>query len=209
VAVEQLDDPPAVEVGDDRGQLAAAAVVGLIERQPPRRPRLAARRELVASARPKGAGDLVAARALTARHLRVGGTNAYPLEQAPPETPRHALARRQLRVRLGERPPTPPAAVAPLTPHQMGHASRDRQVAHPHPRSLLDLQRRAPAVGAAAGPRDQLDLEVEPVAPLDYALHLEPLKTDEATNVVPHPLFPLAPRAMTTRSLKGAADVSS
>jgi hypothetical protein len=51
--------------------------------------------------------------------------------------------------------------------------------------------------------------EVEPVALLDNALHLEPLQTDKAANVVPHPLFLLAPRSMTTRSLKGAADVSS
>jgi hypothetical protein len=41
------------------------------------------------------------------------------------------------------------------------------------------------------------------------ALHLEPLKTDEAANVVPHPLFLLAPRSMTTQSLVRAADASS
>jgi hypothetical protein len=51
--------------------------------------------------------------------------------------------------------------------------------------------------------------EVEPVALLDHALHLEPLQTDEVANVVLHPLFLLAPRSMTTRSLKGAADISS
>jgi hypothetical protein len=202
-AVEHLDDPPTVEVGDDRGQLAAAAVVGLVERQPPRRPRLAAGGELITSARSEGTGDLVARRALPARHLGVRRAAAHPLEHAPPEAPRHALARRQLRVRLGERPPTLPAAVAALAPHQMRHAARDRPVAHPHHRTLLDLQRRAAAARAAAGPRDQLDLEVEPVALLDYALHPEPLETDDAANVVLHPLFLLAPRSMTTRSLKG------
>lgn len=91
----------------------------------------------------------------------------------------------------------------------MGHAARQRQVAHPHPRALLDVDRRPPAAGAAARPRDQLDLEVEPVANLDHTLHLEPVQADEAAKVTLHPLFLLAPRSMTTRSLKGAADVSS
>jgi hypothetical protein len=84
----------------------------------------------------------------------------------------------------------------------------DRQVAHPRHRALLDLDRRAAAPGAAAGTRDQLELEVEPAAHLNDALHLEPLEPDEAANVVVHPLFLLAPQFMTTRSLEGAADVS-
>jgi hypothetical protein len=207
-AVEHLDHPLAVEVGDDRGKLAAAAVVGLIERQPPRRPRLAARGELVLRARSEGAGDLVARRALTARHLGMGGAAAHPLEQAPAEAPRHALARRQLGMGLGERPPAAPAAVAALAPHQIRHSAGDRQVAHPHHRAVLDVNRRTPAIGAATRARDQLDLEVEPVAPLHHPLHLEALQADEAANVIPHPLFPLAPQFMTTRSLEGAADVS-
>jgi hypothetical protein len=84
----------------------------------------------------------------------------------------------------------------------------DRQVAHPHHRSLLHVKRRAPAIGAATGARGQLDIEVEPAAPLDNALHLEPLKANEAANVVLHPLFLPAPQFTTTRSLEGAADVS-
>jgi hypothetical protein len=64
-------------------------------------------------------------------------------------------------------------------------------------------------MGAATGARDQLDLEVELVSPLDHALYLEALQADEAANVVLHPLFLLAPQFMTTRSLEGAADVSS
>jgi hypothetical protein len=47
--VAQLDQRPS------RGELAAATVVGLVERQPPRRPRLAARVELVLCARGEGA----------------------------------------------------------------------------------------------------------------------------------------------------------
>jgi hypothetical protein len=49
--------------------------------------------------------------------------------------------------------------------------------------------------------------QVEPVALVDNPLHLEPLKAAEAANVVLHPLFLLAPRSLTTRSLKRAADV--
>ena len=137
------------------------------------------------------------------------GAAAHPLEQTPPEAPRDALARRQLGMGLRERPPARGAAIAALAPHQMGHAPGDRQVAHPHPRAVLDLERRAAAARAAAGPRGQLDLEVEPVAHLDHALHLEPFQPDETGKVVLHPLFLLAPRSMTTQSLKGTADVSS
>jgi hypothetical protein len=36
--VEHLDHPPPVEVGDHRGQLAFAPVVGLIQREPPHVP---------------------------------------------------------------------------------------------------------------------------------------------------------------------------
>ena len=46
--------------------------------------------------------DLVPRGALTARHLSVRRTAAHPLEKAPPQVPRHPLARRQLRVPLGE-----------------------------------------------------------------------------------------------------------
>jgi hypothetical protein len=64
-------------------------------------------------------------------------------------------------------------------------------------------------MGAQSSTGDQLDLEVEPVAYLHDALYLEALQADEAANVVPHPLFLPAPQFMTTRSLEGAADVSS
>jgi hypothetical protein len=66
-----------------------------------------------------------------------------------------------------------------------------------------------PQPGQAARPRDQLDLEVEPVALLDDALHPEPLQAHEAAKVTLHPLFLLAPRSMTTQSLVRAADVFS
>jgi hypothetical protein len=77
-----------------------------------------------------------------------------------------------------------------------------------HPRTVLDLQRRAPEPRTAARISGQLDLEVELAALLEHTLYLEPLQTDDAANVVPHPLFLLAPRSMTTQSLRGAADVS-
>jgi hypothetical protein len=56
---------------------------------------------------------------------------------------------------------------------------------------------------------DQLNLEVEPAARLENGLHLEALVTDEAANVLLHPLLLLAPRSMTCRRLCGAAEVSS
>jgi hypothetical protein len=42
---------------------------------------------------------------------------------------------------------------------------------------------------AAYRSRDQLDREVGPAAPLDHALHLEALKTDEAAKGILHPLL--------------------
>jgi hypothetical protein len=112
-------------------------VVRLVERQPPRRPRLAARGELVLRARSEGAGDVVARRALTARHLGVRGGAADPLEHVPTEATRDALAGWQLGMGLGERAPATPTAIAALAPHQVRDPSSDRQVAHPHYRAAL------------------------------------------------------------------------
>jgi energy-converting hydrogenase Eha subunit B len=64
--VEHLDHAPAVQVRDDGGQLAAAAVMGLIERQPAR-PAVAATRLALVGALGERAGYLVAARAFLAR----------------------------------------------------------------------------------------------------------------------------------------------
>jgi hypothetical protein len=204
--VEHLHHAPAVEIGHHRRELPAAAVMRLVERQPPRRaPR--PRRQLLGTVA-KGTRDLVARGGFLARHLCVGGTPADAREQPPAKAPRDPLARRQLRVLLGERPAARPAQEAALAPHQIGPAARQRQVAHPHPRALLHLERAPPAAGAQAGPRDQLDFEVEPVANLDNALHHEPFQPDETGKVILHPLLLLAPRSMTTQSLQRAADVS-
>jgi hypothetical protein len=138
----------------------------------------------------------------------MGGPAAHPREQPPAEAPRHTLARRQLGRVFRERVPTPGTAVAALAPHQIGDPTGDRQVAHPQG-PPIDVDRRVPSPRTAAGPRDQLNLEVEPVGDFNNALHLEPLQADEAANVVLHPLFLLAPQFMTTQSLEGAADVSS
>jgi hypothetical protein len=81
--MEHLDDAAAVDVRDDRGDLAAPALVGLVERPPPRTARLAARFKLVVGARAEAPRGLVARGALTARHLGVGGPAAHPLERAP------------------------------------------------------------------------------------------------------------------------------
>jgi hypothetical protein len=75
--------------------------------------------------------------------------------------------------------------------------------------AFLDVECGAPAVAAGAGARDQLDLEVELVARVFEACHLEPVQADETGKVGLHPLFLLAPRSITTQSLVRAADVLS
>jgi hypothetical protein len=60
-------------------------VVGFVERQPPRRPRFAAGRELVLRARSEGTRDLVARRPLVAGDLGVRAAAAQPLEEMPAE----------------------------------------------------------------------------------------------------------------------------
>jgi hypothetical protein len=126
----------------------------------------------------------------------------------PPEAFGHALTRGQLRVRLGERAPALGAAVAPLAPHQPGHSPADRQIAHAHQWALLDPHLAAAAVSASGGAREQLDLRVELLTRLSHCGHDKAIQPDETGSVVLHPLFLLAPRSLTTRSLKGAADVS-
>jgi hypothetical protein len=193
---------PAVEAGDDRRELPAAAVLGLGERQPLRRRRLAARGELVPSARSESPLNLVAGRALAARHLGIGGPAAHPRERPPAEAPRHTLARRQLGRGFRERLTTPGTAVAALAPHQIGDPTGDRQVAHPQG-PLIDVDRRVPSPRTAAGPRDQLNLEVEPVGDLNNALHLEPSRATRQLTWSCIRCVPLAPQFMTTQSLEG------
>jgi hypothetical protein len=77
----------AVQVGDDGGQLAAAAVVRLIQRQAPRTRVELARLELVG----ERAGDLVAAGVLLARDLGVPGTIDDALGQPRAEAGAHPL----------------------------------------------------------------------------------------------------------------------
>jgi hypothetical protein len=184
-----------------------AAVMGLVQRQPARSAVAIARLALVGAVG-EGASDLIPAGALLARDLGVRRAVSDALAQPRAETPGHPLARRQLLVRLGERASAPLAAVAALAPHQPRHPPRDRQVPHRHEWAILDAQLPAAAVGAADGARDELDLQVELVAgPLHFG-HGKALQPDKAGSLVLHPLFPPAPRSQTTRSLRGAADVS-
>ena len=78
--VEDLDHRPAVEIRGDRGQLAAAPVVGLVEREATGRPPLAPLGELVGGVT-KGALNLIARGPLAARHFGVGGAADDPLAQ--------------------------------------------------------------------------------------------------------------------------------
>ena len=85
-------------------------MVRLIEGEPPRRPSGGVRDQLDRGPEREGAPDLVAARCLGTRDLGVGGALTRPLEQAPPEPPRHPLPRRQLLVPLRKRAPARAAA---------------------------------------------------------------------------------------------------
>ena len=162
--VEHFHDTAAVEVGDHGRELLATAVVCLIKREPAHRAPLPQRETIGAVA--KGTRHLVARRVLLRGDLGVRAARAHALEQPLAKAPRNPLAWRQLRVGLGVGPPARPTLEAALAPHEIGLPPRQRQVAHAHPRALLDLERGAPAARAQGGPRDQLDLEVELVANL-------------------------------------------
>src|SRR5712691_7720280 len=148
-ALEHLDDAAAIGVTDDRHQpLRAAPVRGLVDRKPAReRPRAGS--ELPGGAEPEGALDLVAARLLLARDLELGAARAQPREEVGAEARADPLPGGQAGMRLAEAVPAAAAAKAPLAPDERYPPARKRQVAHPHPRSLLHLQVR-PATQAAA-----------------------------------------------------------
>jgi hypothetical protein len=129
-AGQHLDDASAVKVRDDRGQLATAAMVRLIKRQPARRAILPPRDELVAGDRERP-GDLVAAGALIARDLGVRAASPTALEQMRAKPGADPLTRRQRRVRLGEGPLASLADKPALAPPQERDPTRDGQIAHP------------------------------------------------------------------------------
>jgi hypothetical protein len=105
-----------------------APVGGLIERQPPRRSPLARRQQHIATVGER-ARYLMARRVLVARDLGVRCPALAALEQVRAEASAHALARRQLRVGLGERAPArlaTEAALAPTSDTSHGQRSADR-----------------------------------------------------------------------------------
>ena len=55
---------------------------------------------------------------------------------------------------------------------------------------------------------DQLDLQVELSTQLIDSRNDQSVQTEQTANVIPHPLFLLAPRSLTKPSLERAADVS-
>src|SRR5205823_2231327 len=141
------------------------------------------------------APDLVAGRLLAARDFGVGGALARARKQTPPEPPRYSLPRGQLLMPFRERAAADATAKAAFAPDQEGAPAGDRQVAHAHDRSLLHLHVRPPARRAHRGGRDELDLEVELVAPLSHRLHNEAIQTEQSAKFLQHPLFLLAPRS--------------
>jgi hypothetical protein len=108
-------------------------------------------------------------------------------------------------VGLGEGALAPLVAEAAFAPDEIGDTPSKRYLARPHHRTLLDHDRRAPAVRAQAGARDRLDVEVEPVANLDTALYLQAIQPDQAGKVVLPPVVLLVSRSVTTQSLPRAA----
>lgn len=187
--IEHLDHAAAVQVGNHGGQLMAAAVMGLVQRQPARRALALACRESLGAVG-EGAGDLVAGGVLLAGDLSVRGAADDALGQPCSEADGHPPTGGKLLVGLGERAPAFGAAVAALSPHQPRRSPGDWQVAHPHPGSLLDVYIGAAAVWAAGGARERLDLQVEPLADLLDSGHDKAIQPDEAGSVVLHPLFP-------------------
>jgi hypothetical protein len=139
----------------------------------------------------------------------MGGPAPDPLKQPEPEPPRRTLARRQLRVLLGEMPPASPAAVAAIElPRCVARPAIGKSRTRTTGRSLTSIDERPHREQQPARAASSTSKSSWP-ALLDHPPHLEPLKTDEAPNVVLHPLFLLAPRSMTTQSLVRAADASS
>ena len=118
----------------------------------------------------------------------MGAAGAGALGEPCPEARGEPPARAPLLTAL-EWVPTLLAAVATLAPAQGGPAAAKRQISHRHHGPLVDLQVRSRAVGASLRSRDQLDLEVELVAPFDDVRDPEAIQADEAANVILHPLF--------------------
>jgi hypothetical protein len=124
-AIEHLDHAAAVQIGDHGGQLIAAAVMGLVQRQPAR-PALAIPRLEPLGALGEGAGDLVAGGVLLARDLGVRGAADDTLGQPRSEADGHAPTGGQVLVGLGERPRALHTAAAALAPHQSPRSPGDR-----------------------------------------------------------------------------------
>jgi hypothetical protein len=144
---------------------------------------------------------------LLACHLGVGVAGSAALERPRSEPGADPLARRQLGVCLGERSLACLAEVPPPAPHEIRQAAGDRQITDPHHIAILNRQRAPSAPPTASGPIAQLDLELKPPAMIGDRGHDQPVNPDKTANVILHPLFLLV-RASTTRSLRGAADVS-
>jgi hypothetical protein len=92
-AGEHLDHPPAIEIRDDRRELATAAVMRLIQRQPARRPVPAPSDELVTGERERSV-NLLAAGALITSHLGVRAAAAATLEHVGTKPRADPLTRR-------------------------------------------------------------------------------------------------------------------
>lgn len=150
---------------------------------------------------------MVARGAFLPRDLRMRASAATALKQSRPEARTDTLARRQLRMRLGERPLAPLAAKAPLAPAQDRRAARQRQIANPHDRSVLDRQRRSPAPPTTRRSGDEFDLQLKLATDLDHPTNDHPLDAQKAANVVLHLLFLLGYALLTTRSLRRTTDV--
>ncbi len=170
-------------------------MVRLVKRQPPGRPSLGASHQFGGGAKREGAPDLVAGRLLAAGDLGVRRALARTSKQAPTEPARYSLPRRQFLVPLRERASADAAAKAALAPDQEGTPAGNRQIAHPHHRTLLHLATRTPAARAATAGRGELDLEVELATPLNDSRHRQPLEPEQPTKVLVHPLFLPAPRS--------------
>src|SRR5207302_4804228 len=91
------------------------------------------------------------------------------------------------------------------SPAQTRDPTRKRQVAHPHPVALFDLQRPATAPPTTPGRSEHFHLELDPPAVVDHAGHGHSLDPEKTASVIPASAVPPRSASSTTRSLRRAA----
>src|SRR6202012_4167383 len=69
------------------------------------------------------------------------------------------------------------------------HPARERQIPHPHPVAVLDLQRSTTAPPTTPGSSDQLHLQLDPPTMIEHTNQGQHLEPTQPAHVILHPLF--------------------